>query len=112
MRAMTSRMSIGLRKSSGITPASSSQGYSGSSEGSASIELAGPLAPHFSCASSSRAMRNASASSSARYSPRPDTDVCISAPPSSSSVAISPVAALSSGGPARKALARPRTMIT
>jgi hypothetical protein len=38
--------------------------------------------------------------------------VCISAPPSSSSVATSPVAAISSGGPARKARERPRTMIT
>ena len=36
----------------------------------------------------------------------------MSAPPSSSSVAISPVAAFSSGGPARKARARPRTMTT
>ena len=42
----------------------------------------------------------------------PETVVCISAPPSSSSVAISPVAALSSGGPARKILERPLTTTT
>jgi hypothetical protein len=34
---------------------------------------------------------------------------CISAPPSSSSVAISPVAARSNGGPAKNTLALPRT---
>ena len=60
----------------------------------------------------SRAMRSASASSSARYSATPETVVCISAPPSSSSVAISPVAAFSSGGPARKILERPFTTTT
>ena len=37
-------------------------------------------------------------------------EVCISAPPSSSSVAISPVAAFNSGGPARNARVRPRTI--
>ena len=39
------------------------------------------------------------------------TRVCTSAPPSSSALTISPVAALTSGGPARKIVACPRTMI-
>ena len=65
-----------------------------------------------SAATMSRAIPSACRSSSARYSPSPDTAVCISAPPSSSSVATSPVAAFSKGGPARKARERPRTMIT
>jgi len=64
------------------------------------------------CPTTCRAKPSASRSSSARYSPSPDTPVCISAPPSSSSVATSPVAAISKGGPARKARERPRTMIT
>jgi len=62
---------------------------------------------HGSFAMISRAMRMPSASSSARYSPRPETVACISAPPSSSSVAISPVAARSNGGP-RETLWRAR----
>ena len=63
-------------------------------------------------ASTSRARRMPSASSSARYSARPETVACISAPPSSSSEASSPVAAFSSAVPARKAFARPRTITT
>ena len=38
---------------------------------------------------------------SARWSATPETEVCISAPPSSSAVTISPVAAFTSGGPPR-----------
>jgi hypothetical protein len=48
----------------------------------------------------SRAMAMACASFSARYSPRPVTRACSSLPPSSSSVS-SPMAAFTSGGPAR-----------
>jgi len=54
----------------------------------------------------------ASASFSAIHSATPDTVACISAPPRSSSVAISPVAALSRGGPAKNTLAWLRTMMT
>ena len=63
-------------------------------------------------AMTSRARRSPSASSSAIHSATPETVACISAPPSSSSVAISPVAAFRSGGPARNTLAWLRTMMT
>jgi hypothetical protein len=49
-----------------------------------------------------RTMRSASASSVARWSTTPDTRACTSPPPSSSGVTTSPVAAFTSGGPARK----------
>ena len=65
-----------------------------------------------SMATISRAVRTASASFSARYSAVPATWACISAPPNCSSVAISPVAAFSRGGPARNILALPRTTTT
>ena len=65
-----------------------------------------------SLATTSRAIPSACRSSSARYSPSPDTAVCISAPPSSSSVATSPVAAINKGGPARNARDRLRTITT
>jgi hypothetical protein len=74
--------------------------------------LGGSLSFQCHLAMTSRAMRMPSASFSAIHSATPDTVACISAPPNSSSVAISPVAALSSGGPARKTLAWLRTMMT
>ena len=58
-----------------------------------------------------RASRSPSRSSSARKSASPDVLVCMTAPPSDSSSVTSPVAILTSGGPARKTFARPRTMI-
>ncbi len=63
-------------------------------------------------AMTSRAMRMPSASFSAIHSATPDTVACISAPPSSSSVAISPVAAFRRGGPAKNTFAWLRTMMT
>jgi hypothetical protein len=74
--------------------------------------MGGSLSFQCHLAITSRAMRMPSASFSAIHSATPETVACISAPPSSSSVAISPVAALSKGGPARNTLAWPRTMIT
>ncbi len=49
-----------------------------------------------------RARTMACASSTARKSVTPDTDECILPPPRSSGLTTSPVAALTSGGPARK----------
>ena len=74
--------------------------------------LGGSLSFQCHLAMTSRAMRMPSASFSAIHSATPDTVACISAPPSSSSVAISPVAAFTSGGPARNTLAWLRTMMT
>ncbi len=49
-----------------------------------------------------RARKIAWLSFSARWSATPDRRVCTSPPPSSSDVTTSPVAAFTSGGPARK----------
>ena len=59
-----------------------------------------------------RPRRMASSSSAARWSESPETRECISAPPSDSSSASSPVAIFSSGGPARNTLARSLTITT
>ena len=58
----------------------------------------------------SRAIASACSSSCARWSATPLIRVCTSAPPSSSAVTSSPVAAFTSGGPARKIVPRPFTM--
>ncbi|MCY1218148.1 hypothetical protein D9M72_300840 [compost metagenome] len=109
MRAITSRMSTGRFMSSVITPSSSDGSSRGGRAGCAgSVATVGQSR----LATMSRAVAMACSSSSARYSARPLTVACRSAPPSSSSVAISPVAAFSSGGPARKARARLRTITT
>jgi hypothetical protein len=50
-------------------------------------------------------------SSSAKWSATPERRVCTSAPPSSSALTSSPVAALTSGGPPRKMVPVPRTMM-
>ncbi|NDG15797.1 MAG: hypothetical protein EB110_09195, partial [Betaproteobacteria bacterium] len=59
-----------------------------------------------------RAMPSACASSCATYSANPEMFACTCAPPKLSSSAISPVAALSNGGPAKNARPLPCTMIT
>jgi hypothetical protein len=107
MRAITWRMSTAFLASAPNRPSSASLSCSG---GGPSGQVARGCQP--SAATSSRAVASALASSSATCSASPDTLACMSAPPSASSVATSPVAALSKGGPARKARARPRTMIT
>ena len=117
MRAITSRISTGSRWCGGIRPSRSSAPKCGSnaSEFIAACADVPSATGRFDSENprmTARAMPSACRSFSARYSPRPDTPVCISAPPSSSSVAISPVAAFSKGGPARKARDRPRTMMT
>lgn len=55
-------------------------------------------------------MRNACASSSARWSVTPEIREWTSPPPSSSAVTTSPVAAFTRGGPPRKIVPWPRTM--
>ena len=72
-------------------------------------EAAPPAA--FSEPTMSRASANACASSSARWSATPDRRVWVSPPPSSSALTSSPVAAFTSGGPARKIVPCSRTMI-
>ena len=54
----------------------------------------------------------ASASSTARLSPQPDTVACMRAPPISSSVAISPITISAMRGEPRYIEALPSTMIT
>src|SRR6218665_2927382 len=93
MRAITCCMSTGLFTSNGITPASSS----GSSTGGLPTR-AGAGAAQWRAATMSRAMAIACASSSPTYSARPLVRACMSAPPSSSSVAVSPGGANSRGG--------------
>ena len=58
-----------------------------------------------------RAIASAWWSLSAKWSATPDTRVCTSAPPRSSALTISPVAAFTSGGPARKIVPCSLTMI-
>ena len=58
-----------------------------------------------------RTMRRASSSSAARWSTTPEVRAWTSPPPSSSAVTISPVAALTRGGPPRKIVPCSRTMI-
>ena len=58
-----------------------------------------------------RTMRSASGSSLAKWSATPDSLVCRSAPPRSSAETSSPVADLTSGGPARNMVPLPLTMI-
>ena len=84
--------------------------YSGSVK--ALVGTGGQDSFHGSLRNTSRAMRMPSASSSARNSATPETVACISAPPRSSSNAISPVAAFNSGGPARNTFDFLRTMMT
>ena len=57
-----------------------------------------------------RTISSAWRSSSARWSVTPETLECISPPPSSSAVTISPVAAFTNGGPARKIVPWLRTI--
>ncbi len=58
-----------------------------------------------------RAMASACSSSFARWSATPEISVCTKAPPSSSADTSSPVAAFTSGGPPRKMVPVPSTMI-
>ena len=58
----------------------------------------------------SRVISSACVSSSARWSATPEMRVWTSAPPSSSAVTTSPVAAFTSGGPPRKIVPVPLTM--
>ena len=55
-------------------------------------------------------MAMACSSSRAKWSATPLSTVCTSAPPSSSALTSSPVAAFTSGGPPRKMVPVPRTM--
>ena len=72
----------------------------------------GPSLRQLSRATMRRPRRIASSSSAARWSESPETRECISAPPSDSSSASSPVAIFSNGGPARNTLARSLTITT
>ena len=58
-----------------------------------------------------RAIASACASSAAMWSATPDLRVCTSAPPRSSADTTSPVAAFTSGGPPRKIVPCPFTMM-
>ena len=58
-----------------------------------------------------RAMPSACWSFSARWSVTPEVRLCRSPPPRSSALTTSPVAAFTSGGPARKMVPWPRTMM-
>ena len=89
-------------------PSSSSSAYRGGTLGDAS----GPRLRQFSRATIRRPIRIASGSSTATWSASPLTRPCITAPPSSSSSAISPVAIRTSGGPPRKTFAPPSTITT
>ena len=88
-------------------PPSSSGSKSGSSGSSTSqgVSLREVRVP-----TTSRARARASSSSAAKWSATPLVRVWTSAPPSSSAVTSSPVAAFTRGGPPRKIVPRPFTM--
>mmetsp|Transcript_22770 Transcript_22770/g.73268 ORF Transcript_22770/g.73268 Transcript_22770/m.73268 type:complete len:234 (-) Transcript_22770:667-1368(-) len=107
MRAITLRTSNGFRVSAGMTPPSSLASNSGSSD---ALATTSPCARPFRLATIRRAMASACASSSAKWSVTPLMRQCTSAPPRSSALTTSPVAALTSGGPPRKMVPFPLTM--
>ena len=89
-------------------PYSSAGSYSGSRDGSTShggaLRAAGTLARI------RRAIARACSSSSAKWSATPDSRVWTSAPPRSSALTSSPVAAFTSGGPPMKIVPVPLTI--
>ena len=108
-RAITSRASNGIRRSWEAIPSSSSGSWTGSAP---APRGSGPRLRQFRLRTISRPIRAASASSAAMNSETPEIRECISAPPSASSSASSPVAIFTSGGPPRKISPCSRTITT
>mmetsp|Transcript_31149 Transcript_31149/g.103068 ORF Transcript_31149/g.103068 Transcript_31149/m.103068 type:complete len:250 (-) Transcript_31149:519-1268(-) len=106
-RASTRRIGSGWRESAGTKPRSSAGSKSG---GRASARGSDPPCEGGSEATIWRASLSPCGSSSAKWSVTPEVLQCTSAPPSSSAVTSSPVAALTSGGPPRKMVPLPRTI--
>ncbi len=98
---------MGVRRSAGTMPSSSAgskRGATGACNASAGLGAGGRVA------TMPRAIPSACASPSARWSATPDVRACSSPPPSSSALTTSPVAARTSGGPARKMVPCSRTI--
>mmetsp|Transcript_17240 Transcript_17240/g.49838 ORF Transcript_17240/g.49838 Transcript_17240/m.49838 type:complete len:219 (+) Transcript_17240:700-1356(+) len=108
MRAITCLTSNAFELSSGMSPSNSDGSYNGAS-GSNSGAPAGAASPM--CANTSRHKRSAVGSSWAKWSATPDFEVCTSAPPRSSAETSSPVDAFTSGGPPKKMVPLPFTMM-
>ncbi len=86
----------------GTIPKSSSALYRGGTIGVVGVAC---VCTGFSVLTTSRATRIASCSSSAKKSATPEIRLCMVAPPSSSSLAISLVAIFTNGGPAKNTFA-------